>query len=77
MSLPVLVNIANCLHISIDYLVWGKTHNKSYFVNDSNKSYTSFAEKQSEITSLLTRCSPKELDLIKRIIKTILPYITR
>jgi len=76
MSLPVLVKIANCLHVSIDYLVFGKT-----FKNDGNKvdEASDFYEicernKDKEINSLINKCSPRELELVKKIIKTILPY---
>jgi transcriptional regulator with XRE-family HTH domain len=66
MSLPVLVKIVNCLHVSLDYLIFGKAANNAY---DSNK--------DTEINNLLNKCSPKELDIIKKLIKTILPYLCK
>ena len=60
MSLPVLVKIAEKLHVSLDYLVLGKDSNQS---NNTN-----------EIEALLKKCSKKELELVKKLIKTVLPY---
>ena len=31
--------------------------------------------KKKELYELISKCSPKELDLISKIIKTVLPYI--
>lgn len=66
MSLPVLVKIVNSLHISLDYLIFGKTSDD---VCDSNK--------DTEINNLLNKCSPKELDIVKKLIRTILPYLSK
>lgn len=65
MSLPVLINVANCLHMSLDYLVFGTVVD-----------YICEGYKYDEINSLLNKCSPKELELIKNLIKTLLPYLT-
>ncbi len=76
MSLPVLVKVANCLHVSLDYLIFGKTNYNAYYVSDVLNVYeTCNGNKYMEINSLLDKCSPKELDLIKKLIKTILPYM--
>lgn len=72
MSLPVLYKVANCLHISLDYLFHGKSVDKLNIVQDASKIYKTTYE---EINSLLNKCSFKELELIKKIIKTILPYL--
>ena len=64
MSLPVLVKVANCLHLSLDYLIFGKT---AYAAYEGNKDM--------ELTHLLNKCTPKELDIMKKLIKTILPYL--
>lgn len=60
MSLPVLVKISERLHVSLDYLVLGR---------DSYKSHNT-----TEIESLLKKCSKKELELVIKLIKTVLPY---
>ncbi|MDF9408655.1 helix-turn-helix transcriptional regulator [Pelotomaculum isophthalicicum JI] len=76
MSLPTLVNIANTLHISLDYLVLGKTEHNNYYVHYENNIYeTSACDIDKEINNLLNKCSPKELALIKKLVQTILPYI--
>lgn len=76
MSLPVLVKIANCLHISLDYLIFGKTAHNAYYVHDARNTYDTFdSNKDTEINELINKCSPKELDLVKKLIKTILPYV--
>lgn len=76
MSLPVLVKIANCLHVSLDYLIFGKTANDAYYVHDARNIYEACdSDKDREINSLLNKCSAKELELVKKLIKTVLPYI--
>jgi len=60
MSLPVLVKISEKLHVSLDYLVLGK---------DSGA-----CQNTTEIEALLKKCSKNELELVKRLIKTVLPY---
>ncbi|UNC93160.1 helix-turn-helix domain-containing protein [Candidatus Contubernalis alkaliaceticus] len=74
MSLPVLVNISNCLHVSLDYLIFGKSYNEAGFINDSGKIYET-NNKDNELNDLLNKCSFNELHLFKKLIKTILPYI--
>jgi transcriptional regulator with XRE-family HTH domain len=76
MSLPVLVRVANCLHVSLDYLIFGKTAYHAYYVHDARNTYDTFdSKKDIELNELLNKCSPKELDLVKKLIKTILPYV--
>lgn len=74
MSLPVLVKIAACLHISLDYLIWGKISNAEPSINEPCDDYTS--QSDNELNALLSKCSPKELELIKKLIKAILPYVS-
>ncbi len=89
MSLGVLAKIANCLHLSLDYLVFGKVmpHPTSP-TNPNNDSYTNenaiyYEDTQgndtviniSELDALLNHCSPEELVLIEKLIKVILPYL--
>ena len=61
MSINTLINISECLHISIDYLIFGQGNN-----NSTNELYL-----------LLNKCSEKEVHVIKLIIKVILPHIAR
>jgi transcriptional regulator with XRE-family HTH domain len=60
MSINTLINISQCLHISIDYLIFEQTN------NDSNSTV---------LHSLLNRCSAKEVSVIEDIIKVIFPYL--
>ena len=76
MSLPALIKVASCLHVSMDYLVLGSSKHKGYFIHDSTPpAYKSDSEPIEEVNQLLEKCSKKELDLIKKLIQTILPYI--
>lgn len=76
MSLPVSVKVASCLHVSLDYLILGKTSNKGYYIYDARNVYKAHdSNNDSEIINLLNKCSPIELELIKKLIKTILPYM--
>jgi len=75
MSLPVLVKVANCLHVSLDYLIWGKITYDTYYIHDGRSTYdTSDSSKDTALNELVNKCSPKELELVKKLIKTILPY---
>ncbi|NLO82999.1 MAG: helix-turn-helix transcriptional regulator [Clostridiales bacterium] len=73
MSLPVLVKIVNCLHVSLDYLIFGKTLKAYPAVNENHDDYMNV--NMEELSDLLKKCSPPELTLIKRLIKAVLPYI--
>ncbi|HHY70434.1 MAG TPA: helix-turn-helix transcriptional regulator [Thermoanaerobacterales bacterium] len=77
MSLPALVNIANCLHVSLDYLVLGKHGYSATYIRDPNNVYEACNKKLHEINSLLEKCSPKETELFKKLIKTIIPYLNK
>lgn len=61
MSINTLINISECLHISIDYLFFERGN-----VNNSNV-----------LHSLINRCSEKEVNVIEAIIKLILPHLAR
>jgi len=77
MSLPVFVKVAGCLHVSLDYLVWGKNslHNDKY-IHDESIPYETFQnDKDTEIKELIEKLSPKELELIKKVLKAIIPYM--
>jgi len=77
MSLPALVNISACLHVSLDYLIFGKTANETFYVNDACNIYSPFDNKYVKINNLLKKCSSKELELILKLVKTILPYLRK
>lgn len=77
MSLGVLVKIASCLHISLDYLVLGKTMPKNDLIAEAGEDTYAAGEQYNhrDLDNLLSRCSVRELDLMEKLIKTILPYI--
>ena len=76
MSLSVLLKVSSCLHISLDYLVLGTSRYVEY--SASNESVPAYAKENTqlvEILQLLEKCSERELDLIKKLIQTIIPYM--
>jgi len=76
MSLPVFVKVAKCLHVSLDYLIFGKTDHNTDYIHDAHSIYEARDNiKDREINSLLNKCSPNELALIKKLLRTILPYV--
>lgn len=76
MSLPVLVRVAQCLHISLDYLVFGKITHVSAPTREIHSIYDACGDnKINEIDNLLKKCSSKELELVRKLLKTILPYV--
>ncbi|GAV25383.1 transcriptional regulator [Carboxydothermus islandicus] len=75
MSLPVLVNMAKCLHLSLDYLIFGKTTTDIAGVQEETGTYNLPQNIDQELLYLLQKCSYRELKLIKKLIKTILPYL--
>jgi len=78
MSLPVMVKISSCLHVSLDYLILGETEYNAYRVHDSNNTYKAGGSNVDwEMNSLINKCSPKELALIKKLVQAILPYMSK
>lgn len=76
MSLSVLVKISNFLHLSLDYIVFGNAPHDANLVNEACNVYSYHNNKQkNELYDLINKCSPKELELFKKLIKTIIPYI--
>lgn len=63
MSIKTLTAVSQCLHISIDYLIFGSV---SHWNNNDDDLY-----------SLLRRCSDKEINVFKTIIKVLLPHLNR
>lgn len=62
MSISTLINVSECLHISIDYLIFGESYKD---------------EEDNNLQSLIKKCSPKEAKVIEEVAKIILPHITR
>lgn len=62
MSIDTLINVSECLHISLDFLVYGSP---DMFDEDSS------------LKSLINKCSDKESKVIEDVIKVILPHIKR
>ena len=62
MSIGTLINISECLHISIDYL---------FFEQENTNDNTNV------LHSLINKCSEKEINVIEGIIKLILPHLAR
>ena len=88
MSLPVIIKISDCLRISLDYLVKGNINYHSKYNAQEVKGAIKHITKESldyadrydtdenmEARMLINKCSPKELELINKLIKTILPYL--
>ncbi|QCH27675.1 anaerobic benzoate catabolism transcriptional regulator [Clostridium tyrobutyricum] len=78
MSLPTLVKIADSLHVTTDYLIYGKGINSQDYIKENSSKYIELSEiddKISRLNFLLSKCSKKELDLIERMVKLIIPYI--
>lgn len=68
MSLSVMAKIADCLHMDLNYLIFGKCSNKyyeKYEVNDDIE----------EINQILKECKPSEIKVIEKLIKIIIPYM--
>ena len=62
MSISTLINISECLHISIDYLFFEQVN------IDSNNNV---------LHSLINKCSEKEVNVIEGLIKLLLPHLAR
>lgn len=62
MSINTLINITECLHVSIDYLFFERVN-----VNTNND----------VLHSLINKCSEKEMKVIERLIKLLLPHLAR
>ena len=59
MSFDTLVNVADCLHVSIDYLVKGEN----------------IIEQDDELQYLINKCSSQEKALILDVLKSALPHL--
>lgn len=76
MSLPTMVSMAKHLHISLDYLIFGDKVINNESITESYGLYGKDELNFKEIIDLLKKCSPTELELYKKLLKTILPYLT-
>ncbi len=75
MSLPVLVNIANVLHLSLDHLIYTPF---DYKVQEAAAVYKEDNNHRTiELNSLFNRCSATEQELILKLVKTLIPYLER
>jgi len=82
-SLEILIRIADTLHVSVDYILFGVEN----FFNDSfntleyiakehiDKYKTNKHNNLQDLIRLLSRCSNKELSLVKELVKLVIPYI--
>lgn len=78
MSLKTLLKITNCLHLSLDYLILGRPQSPPYVAQDDLATYrTNPTPPYQEIITLLNNCSPSELELINKLLKTLLPYLKK
>jgi len=62
MSINTLINISECLHVSIDYLFFERVN-----ANTNNNI----------LHSLINKCSEKEIKVIEAVIKLLLPHLAR
>lgn len=62
MSIGTLINVSECLHVSIDYLIYGEI---------------SIVQEHNSLQELINKCSEKEAKVIEEITKIILPHIVR
>ncbi|KUO49321.1 MAG: DNA-binding protein [Desulfitibacter sp. BRH_c19] len=79
MSLPVLVKISKHLRESLDYLIFGAVNQDASYFLEGNDHYgvsNGNMDKSKEINVLLDKCSDTELELIYKVIRTILPYLS-
>ena len=66
MSISTLINISECLHISIDYLFFEQVN-----INTNNNNNNNV------LHSLIDKCSEKEVNVIEGLIKLLLPHLAR
>lgn len=62
MSISTLISVSECLHISIDYLIFEEINN---------------VQQHNSLQDLINKCSEKEAKVIEEITKVILPHIVR
>ena len=86
MSLDTLVKFANTFHVSVDYLLYGSNlHNENIklekiftVLETMDNNYNTVLDRDlEELMIILSRCSKEEINLIKEMVKLILPYINK
>jgi len=77
MSLPTLVNIVICLHVSLDYLVFGNVKYCNNSIDHYSMVYETNDRSLDEMYMLLKKCTPNEIELFLKLIKTIIPYMSK
>lgn len=80
MSLPVLVKISKHLRESLDYLIFGIDDKGADYLKEGNADYevsSTNMDKSKGINILLGKCSDKELELIYKVVRTIIPYLSK
>jgi len=83
MSLEILIKIANTLHVSVDYILFGvdmlfynSSCNKEYIARESDDEYKSYEHNSlQDLINLLSRCTNSQLSLVKELVKLIIPYL--
>lgn len=76
MSLAVLIKLSKCFHTTLDYIIFGITPSKTEYIQDPSSDYSlNKYTTDPELINLLNKCTAKEIQLFKRLIKTILPYM--
>jgi len=75
MSLPALVNISTHLHESLDYLIFGAEKFTGTLKEDTSYYGEVITNRGEDITYLLSKCSKKELELITKLVRTLIPYL--
>jgi len=85
MSLEILIKIANTLHVSVDYILFGvdmlfynSSCNKEYIARESDDEYKSYEHNSlQDLINLLSRCTNSQLSLVKELVKLIIPYLKK
>lgn len=83
MSLEILIKIANTLHVSVDYILFGvdrifnnSSCNQEYIARESTDEYKSYEHNSlQDLINLLSRCTNSQLSLVKELVKLIIPYL--
>ena len=75
MSLPASAKISVLLHESLDYLIFGIEKNSDLLKESSNHYGEANTNNSKEINQLLAKCSDKELEVITKLVRTLIPYL--
>ena len=75
MSLAVACAITECLHITLDYLIWGENADDRLLLENSGD--YGLVDRRYEINELLNMCSDHELLFIQDLLRLILPRFGR